>query len=56
MIPSKIKIVCFAKRWHMGTPGGKGLKHRNDRIFKERIFSENPTAVDLMKIYIYTYW
>ena len=25
MIPSKIKIESFAKRYHMGTLGGKGL-------------------------------
>ena len=25
MIPSKIKIECFAKRFHMDTLGGKGL-------------------------------
>ena len=27
MIPSKIKIECFAKRCHMGTLGGKGLRN-----------------------------
>ena len=26
MVPSKIKIESFAKRYHMGTLGGKGLK------------------------------
>ena len=26
MIPSKIKIESFAKRCHMGTLGGKGLR------------------------------
>ena len=26
MIPSKIKIECFAKRCHMATLGGKGLR------------------------------
>ena len=26
MIPSKIKIERFAKRYHMGTLGGKGLR------------------------------
>ena len=25
MVPSKIKIESFAKRYHMGTLGGKGL-------------------------------
>ena len=26
MVPSKIKIESFAKRYHMGSIGGKGLK------------------------------
>ena len=26
MVPSKIKIESFAKRYHMGTLGGKGLR------------------------------
>ena len=35
MVPSKIKIESFAKRCHMGTLGGKGLKkstHSNENI------------------------
>ena len=27
MVPSKIKIESFAKRYHMGTLGGKGLSN-----------------------------
>ena len=33
MIPFKIKIKVFAKRYHMGTLGGKGLSYVGDRIF-----------------------
>ena len=33
MIPSKIKIKNFAKRYHMGTLGGKGLTHTSIYYF-----------------------
>ena len=32
MVPSKIKIESFAKRYHMGTLGGKGLKYLIDTM------------------------
>ena len=36
MVPSKIKIESFAKRYHMGTLGGKGLKIRWEQFPSER--------------------
>ena len=37
MIPSKIKIESFAKRCHMGTPGGKGLNAAQNLVAEHYI-------------------
>ena len=37
MVPSKIKIESFAKRYHTGTLGGKGLICFDSMIEKEKI-------------------
>ena len=46
MIPSKIKIESFAKRCHMGTLGGKGLKKLDDIIISRK-FCESLTLPPL---------
>ena len=48
MVPSKIKIESFAKRYHMGTLGGKGLMNLHKETPSVRILG-------LPVIFIYTF-